>query len=165
MAAVRRLRPPARLIMVGNGDLLDEVRGTDTGHVVKEVITDLPHERMAEAYAEMDVLVLPSRSTPTWQEQFGRVMVEAMWCGVPVIGSDSGEIPWVISTTGGGLLYPEGDTAALYDRIERLRSEEGLAAHLAAEGRQAVQRQFGVEAVAARLSAALESAARERRTR
>jgi len=44
----------------------------------------------------LDVLVLPSRSRSFWKEQFGRVLIEAMACGVPVIGSSSGEIPNVI---------------------------------------------------------------------
>ena len=64
---------------------------------------------MAAGYAQLDVLVLPSHTTPTWKEQFGRVIVEALWCGVPVVGSDSGEIPWLIELTGGGLVFPEGD--------------------------------------------------------
>ena len=39
------------------------------------------------------------------------MIVEALWCGVPVVGSDSGEIPWLIELTGGGLTFPEGDCA------------------------------------------------------
>ena len=69
---------------------------------------------MPALYREMDVLVLPSRTTPTWAEQFGKVLCEALLCGTPVIGSSSGEIPWVVTTTGGGLVYPEGDTPARF---------------------------------------------------
>ena len=58
-----------------------------------------------------DVLVLPSLTTPTWKEQFGRVLIEAMACGVAVVGSDSGEIPNVIGEA--GLIVPEGDPARL----------------------------------------------------
>jgi len=39
----------------------------------------------------MDLLVLPSRASSYWKEQLGRVLVEAMACEVPVIGSDSGQ--------------------------------------------------------------------------
>jgi glycosyltransferase involved in cell wall biosynthesis len=59
---------------------------------------------MRDAYAEMDVLVLPSRTTSRWAEQFGRVLIEALWCGVLVVGS--GEIPWIVETTGGGRVFP-----------------------------------------------------------
>ena len=62
--------------------------------------------RWPSGYAQLDVLALPSHTTPTWKEQFGRVIVEALWCGVPVVGSDSGEIPWLIELTGGGLVFP-----------------------------------------------------------
>jgi glycosyltransferase involved in cell wall biosynthesis len=59
-----------------------------------------------------------SRSTRTWKEQFGRVIMEAQACGVPVIGSDSGNIPSVIS--GGGWTVPEGDVAALATLLDNL---------------------------------------------
>ena len=48
----------------------------------------------------LDVFVLPSETRSNWREQFGRVIVEAMSCGVPVIGSDSGEIPTVLGDAG-----------------------------------------------------------------
>lgn len=44
------------------------------------------HEEMDQLFAEIDVLVLPSHATATWEEQFGRVLAEALWCGTPVVG-------------------------------------------------------------------------------
>src|SRR5262249_145988 len=44
----------------------------------------------------MDCLVVPSRTTPNWKEQYGRIIVEAFLCRVPVIGSSSGSIPELI---------------------------------------------------------------------
>ena len=92
------------------------------------------------------MLVLPSHTTPTWKEQFGRVIVEALWCGVPVVGSDSGEIPWLIELTGGGLIFPEGDRAALAARLSELRGDPELRRRLAGNGRAAVERLFSVPA-------------------
>jgi glycosyltransferase involved in cell wall biosynthesis len=112
---------------------------------------------MAEAYASLDVLVLPSRTTRTWVEQFGRVLVEAMWCGVPVVGSDSGEIPWVIETTGGGLVFPEGDVASLRQALVRLRDDPSLRRRLAADGRHQVEQQFSMAASARGLDQAMRS--------
>jgi glycosyltransferase involved in cell wall biosynthesis len=106
---------------------------------------------MPSAYAEMDVLVLPSRSTRTWTEQFGRDLVEALSCGVPVVGSDSGEIPWVIETTGGGRVYPEGDIGRLAAVLDGLRVNPSEAADLAERGRKTVKETFGVDAVARQL--------------
>ncbi len=58
-----------------------------------------------------DVFVLPSLSRPNWLKQFGRVLIEAMACGVPVIGSTCGEIPNVLGEA--GLIFPEGQVEAL----------------------------------------------------
>ena len=65
-----------------------------------EFVGRLPSTQMPDFYRRLDVLALPSRTTPTWKEQFGRVLIEAMACGVPVVGSDSGEIPHVIGDAG-----------------------------------------------------------------
>jgi glycosyltransferase involved in cell wall biosynthesis len=48
----------------------------------------------------MDLMVAPSQTMKNWREQFGRMIIEAFACGVPVVGSDSGEIPYVIGDAG-----------------------------------------------------------------
>jgi glycosyltransferase involved in cell wall biosynthesis len=110
------------------------------------VLAGLRHAQMASAYAQLDVLVLPSRTTPTWKEQFGRVIIEALGCGVPVVGSDSGEIPWLIGLTGGGLVFPEGDRGKLAERLSALRDDPPLRERLAASGKESVERLFTVSA-------------------
>ncbi len=69
-------------------------------------IGNIPNSELPGYLNCMDVFVLPSLTTPNWKEQFGRVLIEAMSCEVPVIGSDSGEIPEVIGSS--GLTFPEG---------------------------------------------------------
>jgi len=88
----------------------------------------------------LDVLVLPSRTRPNWKEQFGRVLIEAMACSVPVIGSDSGEIPHLIGDA--GLIFPEGDAGALRDCLARLLADADLQRELAARGRARVQAHY-----------------------
>lgn len=146
LAAVRGLTAPVELLLIGDGELRDRLEGQPIPGSRVNVIDGLGHERMAEGYAHLDVLVLPSRTTPTWKEQFGRVIVEALWCGVPVIGSDSGEIPWLIELTGGGLVFPEGDPAALTAALNELRAAPALRERLAGSGRAAVERMFSVPA-------------------
>jgi glycosyltransferase involved in cell wall biosynthesis len=147
------------LRFVGNGPLRDELRERAAAQAVSlEIDTAVAHDTMAAAYASFDVLVLPSRTTDTWVEQFGRVLVEAMWCGVPVVGSDSGEIPWVIESTGGGSVFPEGDVHLLRETLGRLRDAPQLRRELAARGREQAQARFSVEAVARCLDAALTAA-------
>ena len=147
--AARRVKG-SQLVLVGDGPLR-----LDAQRAGADVRTGVRHRDMAAEYARMDVLVLPSRTTPTWTEQFGRVLVEALSCGVPVVGSDTGEIPWVIAETGGGLVVPERDAAALAAALERLRDEPGLRTQLAARGRAAVESRFSIPAAARALDALL----------
>ncbi len=142
LEAMRRLPFPSRLLVVGDGALRAELAAADLGQARLEVRTGVRTEGMRDLYAQMDVLVLPSRTTPTWAEQFGRVLCEALLCGTPVIGSSSGEIPWVIGTTGGGLVFGEGDATALAAAISRLREDPERRGELAARGREGVERHF-----------------------
>jgi glycosyltransferase involved in cell wall biosynthesis len=146
LEAVRRLDPPVKLLLVGNGEQRSRLEGQPIPGSHVRVLDGVAHDQMSCAYARFDVLVLPSRTTATWKEQFGRVIVEALWCGVPVVGSDSGEIPWLIELTGGGLVFAEGDRDALAAKLRMLRDSPALRAELARTGRAAVQRLFSVPA-------------------
>jgi glycosyltransferase involved in cell wall biosynthesis len=156
VSAVRRLDAPVDLLVVGDGALREWLKQVDLGRDRRLLLRGgVAHDDMVSVYAEMDVLVLPSRTTPTWTEQFGRVLVEALWCGVPVVGSDSGEIPWVMAITGGGLVFPEGDERALAEVLAALRTDPRRRARLAEEGRRRVAATFAVDAVASALEEAL----------
>jgi glycosyltransferase involved in cell wall biosynthesis len=159
LAAVRRLPAPVQLLLIGNGELRPRLEGQPIPGGRVQVIDHLTHARMAEGYALLDVLAMPSRTTPTWKEQLGRAIVEALWCGVPVVGSDSGEIPWLIELTGGGLTFPEGNDAALAERLTQMREDPALRLRLARAGREAVARTFSVGAATDALEALLVGAA------
>lgn len=150
--------PGARARLVGNGPLLDELRERERDGAPLDIVSDVKHDAMNEEYAEMDVLVLPSRTTPTWTEQFGRVLVEGLWCGIPVVGSSSGEIPWVVQSTGGGIVFPEGDVETLRQTLIGLRDDPARRQRLALAGRTAVLSRFSVSAAARELDAALQTA-------
>jgi glycosyltransferase involved in cell wall biosynthesis len=107
-----------------------------------------PSTAMPAIMRQFDVLVGPSLTTPRWKEQFGRMLVEAMACGVPVIGSDSGEIPNVIGDA--GIVVPEGDSVTLRAAIARLRDDTAERCSLAERGRARVLALFTQEAVARR---------------
>lgn len=107
----------------------------------------IPSGQMPAYYHQLDVLVVPSRTRPNWKEQFGRVLVEAMACGVPVIGSDSGEIPHVIGDA--GLIFPEGEIDILRAHLSRLMGDPKLRADLARRGRERVLARFTQAQVAA----------------
>jgi len=108
----------------------------------------LPSGRMPAYLRQLDVLVLPSRSRPNWTEQFGRVLIEAMACGVVVLGSDSGEIPNVIDRA--GWVFPEDDMAELRSRLLRLMQEVDKRAELGSLGRRRVLERYTQAGVATR---------------
>jgi exopolysaccharide biosynthesis WecB/TagA/CpsF family protein len=174
IAALATLRG-ARLLLVGDGPArpawLEQARGAG----VPVTALALPHERVASALRAMDVLCLPSRGTPAWKEQFGRVLIEAMACATPVLGSNSGSIPEVIgagppqaggfSRGKGGLLVREGDRAGLAAALKRLK-RGSLAKVLGREGLGRARGKYSWAAVAPRLEAVLEQvAARGRQAR
>lgn len=105
----------------------------------------LPSTDMPGFYRGIDVLVLPSRTTASWKEQFGRVLIEAMACGTVCVGADSGEIGEVIGEA--GLVFPEGDAGALADALRRLE-DPALRAGLAEAGRRRVLERFTMGHVA-----------------
>jgi glycosyltransferase involved in cell wall biosynthesis len=159
LSAVRTLEAPVELLLVGNGELRAQLEGQPIPGSRVRVLDGVAHDQMASAYAQLDVLVLPSHTTATWKEQFGRVIVEAAWCGVPVVGSDSGEIPWLIGLTGGGLVFPEGNSEMLATHLRTLRDAPELRGELASRGRAAVERLFSVPAATDALERLLARAA------
>jgi glycosyltransferase involved in cell wall biosynthesis len=106
-----------------------------------------PSTAMPDFYRGLDAFVLPSRSQPNWVEQFGRVLVEAMACGVAVIGSTCGEIPQVIGDA--GLIFPEGNVEALQAQLARLQGDAALRADFAARGRARVLAHYTQARIAA----------------
>ncbi|HLY51354.1 MAG TPA: glycosyltransferase family 4 protein [Solirubrobacteraceae bacterium] len=162
MAAVRQLEFPFRLLVVGDGPMRAELERADLGRGVLALRTGVRTEQMPALYREMDVLVLPSRTTPTWAEQFGRVLCEALLCGIPVVGSSSGEIPWVIETSGGGRTFPEGDATALASVLSELHADPQARAALAQRGAEGVEHHFSPRVAAQALDRLIRTALRSR---
>ncbi|TAN60525.1 glycosyltransferase family 1 protein [bacterium] len=94
----------------------------------------LPYTEIRRFYNLADAFVCPSYPTMTWQEQFGMVLVEAMACGVPVIGSASGSIPEVIGSA--GLTFTPGEFFELTEKIILLMDNQGLKKELGEKGRK-----------------------------
>jgi len=86
------------------------------------------------------VLVLPSLTTATWKEQLGRVLIEAMACGTPVIGSSSGAIPEVIDDS--GLVFQERNIDALKRAIFSIKQDGALRPKLVEKGKRLVQEKY-----------------------
>lgn len=141
--AVAELPEEYALLLVGGGREQSTLlaRAAERGiagrvrHVDRVPVDKVPHYLCA-----MDMLVLPSRPVPQWQEQYGRVLPEAMLCGVPVIGSSSGAIPEVIGDA--GLVFEQENVEALREAILHLGSDPSLRRELAAAGRERARTTF-----------------------
>ena len=128
-----------RLILCGTGPMRDLLRARFSSLGLASRVhrhDHVPSEQMPHCLRMMDVLILPSLTRPNWQEQFGRVLIEAMACEVPVIGSDSGEIPNVIGQC--GLIFPEGDAGSLRQLLALLRDDVQRRRELGVAGRNRV---------------------------
>ena len=106
----------------------------------------ISYEQVPKMYHEIDLFVMPTETTDRIREQFGRVLVEAMASGVPVIGSTCGAIPEVIGDA--GLVFPERDASALAAAIKRLLTNVGLRERLTTLGRARVEQNYSWNVVA-----------------
>lgn len=92
-----------RARIAGGGPLLAELhaQAADAGIADRvEFVGPVDPDDVVDFYRSIDVLAVPSVPTPRWTEQFGRVAVEAMACGVPVVSSDAGALPAVVGDAG-----------------------------------------------------------------
>jgi glycosyltransferase involved in cell wall biosynthesis len=155
LKAFALLPPDARLLMVGDGPLRDQIRREIAQRGLQsrvELRSRVPSEEVPELLRSVHVSILPSLSTPSWKEQFGRVLIESMASGVPVVGSSSGEIPQVIGEA--GIVVPEGDADRLGKALLSLCGDPSLRRDLAERGRRRVlehytQAQIAEQTVAA----------------
>lgn len=120
-----RKQMPCKLVLVGDGPerhpILEQAKGTD---YEQDILFLGKQENVAELYALADLFLLMSE-----KESFGLVLLEAMACGVPCIGTDIGGIPEVIRHGENGFIVPSGavEKAALLI-VELLNNPEMYAA-------------------------------------
>ncbi|MDZ8104827.1 MAG: hormogonium polysaccharide biosynthesis glycosyltransferase HpsO [Nostoc sp. DedQUE12a] len=156
-ALVSLKNKPWKLLLLGRGELKAELIKIATENNIKErliLVESVPHNEVANYINLMSTLVLPSETTykfktltsAGWKEQFGHVLIEAMACQVPVIGSDSGEIPHVIGDA--GLIFPEGDAQALANCLVELMDKPYFAHSLGEMGYQKAMIKYTNKALA-----------------
>lgn len=141
-----------RLLFVGAGDFQAslQTRARDLGKTEQvRFLPSRPLTALPRIMNALDTLVLASRTTPRWKEQFGRVVIEAQACETPVIGSCSGAIPEVVGK--GGIIIPEQDPLALAGAISDLATHPTRRAELGALGRSQVEARFTWARTAAKM--------------
>ncbi|MGB7521865.1 MAG: hormogonium polysaccharide biosynthesis glycosyltransferase HpsO [Spirulinaceae cyanobacterium] len=146
-----------KLLLLGRGELKETLQEKAAIAGIKErliMVESVPHDAVPYYINLMNTLVLPSETTyefktltaAGWKEQFGHVLIEAMACRVPVVGSDSGEIPHVIGEV--GLVFPEGNAEALSKALLSLIEDSNLTHKLANKGYEKAMKQYTNQALA-----------------
>lgn len=149
LAALGAAREPWRALFVGGGPMEDGLRAWAAARPERvRIATGVGHAEVPAYLNAMDLLAAPSRTTPRWKEQLGRMLLEAFACGVSVAGSDSGEIPHVVG--GAGLVVPEGDAGAWAAALDRLLADPALRADLGARGRARAEAAYALPVAARR---------------
>jgi glycosyltransferase involved in cell wall biosynthesis len=151
LEAAAKLKGDFRVVLIGSGSIKAELEhlANQLGLAAKvEFIPAVSSQQIASYMSGMDAFVLPSLTKPNWKEQFGRVLIEAMACQTPVIGSSSGEIPYVIGNA--GLIFPEGDGQSLAAHLQSLLDSPDLRTALAERGLARVKANYTQAQVAQR---------------
>ena len=148
---------PWKFLLLGRGELQSDIFSQAIENNVQDriiLVESVPHHEVCNYINLMNTLVLPSETTYNfktltsvgWKEQFGHVLIEAMSCQIPVIGSNSGEIPHVIGDA--GLVFPEGDVKALANCLLQLIEKPDLAQNLGLMGYTKAMAQYTNKALA-----------------
>lgn len=127
LSAFEKLPKDTVLLLIGGGHLFDDIKriANSKGFAERLILTgQIDHMQLPDYYRLMDVFVLPSETGMRWKESFGRVLIEAMACGIPVIGSSSGAIPDTILDA--GIVFSEKNVKELVEAINKLLIDKGL---------------------------------------
>lgn len=149
-----------KCLLVGRGELRAHIidKAIELGINDRLIwVETVSHNQVPDYINLMNVLVLPSETSYKfktltavgWKEQFGHVLIEAMACKVPVIGSNCGEIPHVIGDA--GLVFPEGNVEALRECLIQLIERRELVADLGKQGYERVMVNYTNQALARHL--------------
>ncbi len=123
--------PDVKLKLLGHFPDRQQLEALTGGSRQIEILKAIPPPEALQLISRCEVLVLPSRC-----EGMGRVLVEAMGAGIPVIGSDVGGIPHILRDGEVGFIVPGGDPAGLEARMRQLLLDPELRNQMGAKGRE-----------------------------
>lgn len=131
------------LVIVGEGYLYDKLVGMVNGNGLKNSVLFTGFQmNVSEIIATFDLAVLPS-----FFEGMGRVLLEAMAMGKPVVASRVGGIPDLVEDGLNGILVEPGNVRELVRALIRILNNKELAAKMGSEGRQKVTEKFSADAM------------------
>ncbi len=146
--------PTAKALMIGSGPQKDELVGLAETLALQEhviFIDEVPQKELVAFYSMADIFVLPSIVNENGEtEGLGVVLLEAMACGLPVIGCNVGGIPDIIRNDVTGLLARQKDPGDLAEKIIQMLSDKVLRNKVIQNGLDLIERKFSWEAISDR---------------
>lgn len=161
ISALSKLPSHVRLVLVDDDEPDNKVRRWAREVAVEdriELTGRVDSAELIRLYRRASLVVVPSR-----YEGFGLPAVEAMACGTPVVATRAGALSEVVEYTGGGVLTPRDDPAALAAGIDRLLADGDLRARLAQRGRERVVEAYAWPQIAKATAAAYDELLERRR--
>jgi glycosyltransferase involved in cell wall biosynthesis len=150
---LRSTHPGVRLLLVGapkfdsaatrydNAAYLDSLRRLAAELDIEDAVGFLgERDDVPEVLRAVDLLLVPS-----WEEPFGRAVIEAMASGVPVLATDVGGPPEILGDAECGLALPPRRPRLWAEEIERLLADPARLAAMGARGREEARRRFGIQ--------------------
>ncbi len=110
-----------------------------------------PYSQIHQLYRQADLFYLPSRTTATWEEQYGLALVEAMACGLPIVTSNSGAIPEVVGNA--GITHPVCDVDKMVKSIKELLSSPDLHQQYSRRSLQRARKLYDARQISRKLKA------------
>lgn len=147
-----------KLVIVGSGEADYEtyLRQLSSKNRIDSMVTFLgpqPQEAMPSIYRNADIFLF----TSIWPEPFGRVIVEAMATGIPVVGTATGGAAEILFDNENALLFTPGDAGSLAGQLRRLVESPELQKQLSEAGRRMVSTRFDLKRMASEIEAYLQN--------
>jgi len=138
--AMKLLPKDIKLSVIGSGDLLDYYKKKAKEDSLNiEFKGRISNEKLPEEYQKTRAVIVPSTSN---MEGLPTVILEAMACGKPVIGTKVGGISYAIKDGETGILVPQRDSRALNEAIIKILINEKLAVEMGRNGCKLVRKKF-----------------------
>lgn len=136
LAAFKRTDQTIRI--VGGGPLANKAHEAAARRANIEYLGELPPEQVLLEMGRAKAVIVPS----LWYETFGRVIIESLAVGTPIIASDIGAVAELIDPGVTGVLVPPGDVAALSKAIEELADDDHRRHRMGADARSAFEDRY-----------------------
>jgi glycosyltransferase involved in cell wall biosynthesis len=164
MAAMARLPPGTlHLTVVGDGPEGAILRDLSSSLGIQGSVDwrgSLDTDGTAQVLQNLDVLLVPSRATASWREQFGRVVIEAAATGIPVIATRSGELPFLVESLGAGWIVEEGDDVEMARVLQMLSDNRDQLLSAGERARRSAVEKYSTEVITGQLIDALSQSAK-----